>query len=98
VDVRVWRPEEIRQLPERHALVVAENAPPLIARLTRCVDGKPGVALVQAQESARARVATARGRVAGLADRTARAVQASQRAGLDPVASPFRKRWEGTGW
>ena len=33
-DVPVLRPEEIRQLPDRHALVVAESARPFIARLT----------------------------------------------------------------
>ena len=32
-DIAVLRPEEIRQLPERHALVIAENGRPIIARL-----------------------------------------------------------------
>jgi type IV secretion system protein VirD4 len=93
-DVPVLRPEEIRQLPERHALVVAENAPPLIARLTRCVDGRAGAALTAAQEAARARVASSRGQVATVAHRTEQAVQAAQRAGLEPVASPFRPAGE----
>ena len=44
-DVPVLRPEEIRRLPERHALVVAENARPFVARLSRCIDGRQGKAL-----------------------------------------------------
>ncbi|HEY3034215.1 MAG TPA: TraM recognition domain-containing protein, partial [Streptosporangiaceae bacterium] len=42
---RVLRPGDIRRIPERHALVVAGNAPPIIARLRRCLDGKHGRAL-----------------------------------------------------
>jgi len=54
-DVPVLRPEEIRELPERHALVLAENARPLIARLRRCIDGRRGRTLLAAQASARDR-------------------------------------------
>ena len=32
-DIAILRPEEIRQLPERRALVIAENGKPIIARL-----------------------------------------------------------------
>ena len=59
-DVPVLRPEELRQLPERHALVIAENARPFIARLRRCIDGKAGRALLQEQSKARTRAAVAR--------------------------------------
>lgn len=52
-DVPVLRPEEIRQLPDRCALVIAENAPPFIAKLSRCIDGRRGQALLQAQAAAR---------------------------------------------
>ncbi|WP_297776615.1 TraM recognition domain-containing protein [Mycobacterium sp.] len=52
-DVPVLRPEEIRQLPDRHALVVAENLRPLIARLTRCITGPHGRQLLTAQAAAR---------------------------------------------
>ncbi len=55
-DVPILRPEEIRQLPDRHALVVAENAPPLIAKLSRCIDGRKGRELLRAQEEARRRL------------------------------------------
>ena len=37
-DIAIIRPEEIRRLPERHALVIAENGKPIIARLSRCID------------------------------------------------------------
>ena len=59
-DVPVLRPEEIRQLPERHALVVAENARPFVAKLSRCIDGRRGKALLRAQVDARARAAEVR--------------------------------------
>ena len=44
-DVRVLRPGDIRRIRDRHALVVAGNAPPIIARLRRCIDGRRGRAL-----------------------------------------------------
>ena len=53
-DEPILRPEEIRLLPERHALIVAENAKPLIVRLTRAIDGKPGRALLAAHAAAKA--------------------------------------------
>ncbi len=52
-DMPILRPEEIRQLPERHALVVAENTRPILVRLTRCIDGKPGRQLLDQQKTAR---------------------------------------------
>ncbi|SFT82498.1 Type IV secretory system Conjugative DNA transfer [Geodermatophilus amargosae] len=59
-DVPVLRPEEIRRLPPGRALVVAEHAPPLIARLDRCLTGRGGAALLAGQAAARSRVAAAR--------------------------------------
>jgi type IV secretion system protein VirD4 len=59
-DVPVLRPEEIRELPERHALVIAENARPFVARLSRCVDGRSGRELLRDQETARAQAAVTR--------------------------------------
>ena len=35
-------PEEIGQLKERQALVLADNGKPIIAHLARCIDGKAG--------------------------------------------------------
>jgi len=56
-DMLILRPEEIRQLPERHALIVAENTPPIIAKLSRCIDGKPGQSLLAQKAGVRRRVA-----------------------------------------
>jgi type IV secretory pathway TraG/TraD family ATPase VirD4 len=61
-DVPVLRAEEIRQLPERHALVIAENARPFIARLSRCVEGRRGRKLLEDQAALRSHTAAARAR------------------------------------
>lgn len=60
-DVPILRPEEIRALPDRHALVIAENAPPFIAKLHRAIDGRTGRALLSAQRAARHRIGTGTG-------------------------------------
>jgi len=52
-DMLILRPEEVRQLPEKHALIVAENSKPIIARLTRCIDGKTGRQLLAQQREKR---------------------------------------------
>jgi type IV secretion system protein VirD4 len=88
--VPVLRPEEIRQLPPGRALVVAENAPPLIARLTRCLSGPRGAELLAAQAAARDRVAAAREHTLGLIERTTRAHAAAARAGLTPAERALR--------
>jgi len=85
VDEPILRPEEIRLLPERHALVIAENAKPLIAKLTRCIDGKAGRALLGAQAAAKARVGAARGRQAPMFARTTAAVETAHRMDLTPI-------------
>jgi type IV secretion system protein VirD4 len=53
-DIAILRPEEIRQLKERQALVLAENGKPIIARLARCIDGKAGRRLLARQQQLRA--------------------------------------------
>jgi type IV secretion system protein VirD4 len=88
--VPVLRPEEIRQLPPGRALVVAENAPPLIARLTRCLTGRRGAQLLAAQTAARDRVAAARAQTSPLTERTSRAHDAAARAGLTPTEGATR--------
>ncbi len=55
-DVSILRPAEIRRLPQGQALVVAENASPLIAGLTRCITGRSGQTLLAAKAAARQRV------------------------------------------
>jgi type IV secretion system protein VirD4 len=62
-DIDILRPEEIRQLEEGHALVLAENGKPMIAGLTRCIDGRTGARLLAQQERARAALAAQRGTV-----------------------------------
>ncbi|SNS69448.1 type IV secretion system protein VirD4 [Geodermatophilus pulveris] len=88
--VPVLRPEEIRQLPPGRALVVAENAPPLIARLTRCLTGRRGAELLGAQSAARDRVAAVRDETAAPAERAARAHRAAASAGLAPTGQDTR--------
>jgi type IV secretion system protein VirD4 len=56
-DIAILRPEEIRQLQERRALVLAESGKPVIVRLTRCIDGKAGRRLLTRQHQLRARLA-----------------------------------------
>jgi hypothetical protein len=73
-DVRVLRPGDIRRIPERHALVVAGTAPPIIARLRRCFDGKDGLQLKTELDAARAEVGRARADVVGVRELTAAAL------------------------
>jgi type IV secretion system protein VirD4 len=48
-DISILTPAEVRQLKERHALVLSENGAPIIARLRRCIDGKQGRQLMEDQ-------------------------------------------------
>ena len=73
-DVRVLRPGDIRRIPERHALVVAGTAPPIIARLRRCLDGKDGQQLATELDAARARASGARADTVDVEQRTAAAL------------------------
>jgi len=52
-EIPILRPEEIRQLPEKQALVVAENAKPIIATLQRCIEGREGRRLLDQQRRLR---------------------------------------------
>lgn len=90
-DVPILRPEEIRQLPERQALVIAENARPLITALTRCIDGRRGRTLLATQAAARERVGAAREQHTSLTDRTRDAVQLARQLELHPGESPFTR-------
>jgi type IV secretion system protein VirD4 len=81
-DIAILRPEEIRQLTERHALVVAENGKPIIARLTRCIDGHAGAQLLARQGQVRSRLADARRAVVPAEARTAAALVEATRRGL----------------
>lgn len=59
-DIPVLRPEEVRQLPERQALVIAENGKPVIARLRRSIDGRAGRKLLAGQRQLRDQLTTNR--------------------------------------
>jgi type IV secretion system protein VirD4 len=80
--VPVFRQGEIRRLPERHALLVAENIRPVIARLDRCIDGERGKRLLQQQKRAAAHIDTHRARQDTVTNRTAAAVKAARERGL----------------
>ena len=81
-DIPILRAEEIRQLPEGQALVIAENGKPIIAKLTRCIDGKPGRALLARQASARGHIAAAQRSQVPEDVRATAALVAAQRHGL----------------
>jgi type IV secretion system protein VirD4 len=89
-DIQILRPEEIRRLKERQALVLAENGKPIIARLTRCIDGKAGRRLLAEQRQLRTRLTekrlglpTAEDRVpAALAEARNRGIAADQESYL----------------
>ncbi len=80
-DMLILRPEEVRQLPEKHALIVAENSKPIIARLTRCIDGNTGQALFAEQRDLRRELETRRDRTISTEARTIAALARSRRDG-----------------
>src|SRR3954469_12086370 len=73
-DARILRPGDIRRIPERHALVIAGTAPPIIARLRRCLDGKDGDRLKAELVAGRAQVNRARAEGVDVHKRTAAAL------------------------
>jgi len=97
-DVPVLRPEQLRLIPELHALVVAENAPPIIARLQRCLDGRSGRALAQELGAARTRMAAARVIDPNAAMRTAAAVAYANDHRMRKGAVPDSEKTSAPGW
>ncbi|MBN9103762.1 MAG: TraM recognition domain-containing protein [Propionibacteriaceae bacterium] len=81
-DIPVLRPEEVRQLPERQALVIAENGRPVIAKLHRCIDGRAGRKLLAGQRELRNQLTAARGAQISAADRTEAALAEAGRRSL----------------
>lgn len=81
-DIAILTPAEVRQLKERHALVLAENGAPIIAELRRCVDGKAGRALLVGKDALRAEVAVDRGHQVSPEARAATALVEARRSGL----------------
>jgi len=86
-DVRVLRPGDIRRIAEKHALVIAGNAPPIIAKLRRCFDGKDGQLLADELATARGRVSHARESSVDIDHRTDVAVAYARQHHLSPSPS-----------
>jgi hypothetical protein len=86
-DVRVLRPGDIRRIAEKHALVIAGNAPPIIAKLRRCFDGKDGQLLADELAKARGRVSDARDSTVDIGQRTTAAVAYARDHHLGPSLS-----------
>ncbi|MEO9240342.1 MAG: TraM recognition domain-containing protein [Jatrophihabitantaceae bacterium] len=84
-DVPVLKPAAMRQIPAKRALIVADEAPPIIAALSRCVDGPAGQALLKQQQAVRATVEQARPATADIARTTEEAITWSRINGLSPT-------------
>jgi type IV secretory pathway TraG/TraD family ATPase VirD4 len=83
-DTPILRPEQLRLIRNRHALVVAENAPPIVARLQRCLDGRRGRTLRADLLAARSKMASARRNQPSLGARTSAAVDYARTHHLHP--------------
>jgi hypothetical protein len=81
---KVLRPGDIRRIPQRQALVIAGNAPPIIARLRRCLDGRDGARLKSELADARAAVSAARAEAPDPARRAAAAIAYARQHRLAP--------------
>jgi len=86
-DIPVLRPDDIRQLPERQALIIAENGRPIIAALDRCLDGRHGTQLLASQAAARTRIASLRHQAVPAGTQTTAALVEAQRHGLTDRSS-----------
>jgi type IV secretion system protein VirD4 len=80
-EIPILRPEEIRQLPEKQALVIAENAKPIIASLHRCIEGRDGRRLLADQQHLRTELTDQRGGRPDLDTRTTAAIKEAKRYG-----------------
>jgi type IV secretion system protein VirD4 len=81
-DIAIIRPEEIRRLQERHALVIAENGKPIIARLSRSIDGRSGARLLADQARLRAELADRHSAALSADARVAAALVEARRRGI----------------
>lgn len=80
-EIPILRPEELRQLPDKQALVIAENARPIIARLHRCIEGRDGRRLLAQQRALREELAAGREGGRDVEAPTAAALVEAQRHG-----------------
>jgi type IV secretion system protein VirD4 len=81
-DIAILRPEEIRRLKERQALVLAENGKPIIAQLARCIDGKAGRRLLAEQRQLRTRLTEKRPGLPTAEDRATAALAEARNRGI----------------
>ena len=81
-DIPILTGAEVRQLPERQALVIAENGKPLLATLHRCIDGAAGARLLAEQAKVRANLAVARTATIPAEARATAALVEARRRGL----------------
>jgi type IV secretion system protein VirD4 len=89
-DIAILRPEEIRRLQERRALVIAENGKPIIARLSRCIDGRKGARLVAGQAGLRGELGDRSDAVVTVEARAAAALVEARRRGIAPDPGSYR--------
>jgi type IV secretion system protein VirD4 len=89
-DIAILRPEEIRRLPERRALVIAENGKPVIARLSRCINGRTGAQLLKGQARLRAVLADRRSAALTPEVRAAVALVEAHRRGIAVDPGTYR--------
>jgi type IV secretion system protein VirD4 len=81
-DIPILRPKEVRQLPERQALVIAENGKPIIARLSRCLGGNAAEQLLAEQRRLREQLTNDRRLVTIPEARATAALVEARRLGL----------------
>jgi type IV secretion system protein VirD4 len=89
-DIAILRPEEIRRLQERRALVIAENGKPIIARLSRCIDGKRGAQLLAGQARLRGGLGERSNAVLNAEARATAALVEARRRGIAADPGPYR--------
>lgn len=95
-DIPVITASEIRELPERQALLIAANHKPIIATLHRCIDGRAGRQLLADQAQLRARIARDTPPTITPEARTTAALAQSTRLGLTATTgrdSKERETW-----
>ena len=92
-DIAVLTGPEIRELPDRQALVLSENGKPVIARLARSIDGEAGRALLAAQDAVRALLRTGEAAIPVRAQAAAALVEAHRRGLIEPTPDPHQEQW-----
>ena len=85
-DMAILKPEEVRQIPTKQALVVPENAPPIIAKLSRCIEGKTGRQLLAELDATRTIVERARADEVSIEARQLAALANARRHALTEAA------------